>query len=231
MEEYLKLLPPEFSNFKRSIIKKSILRNIETLYKLLNETTLYDKRVFEKSDIVNWVINSHEGKFKEAKNFIPNVDYKYFLKESYENNSEILEDQKREIEFNMSYLRQNWSCWKDRLDVKNGIINKFDIDSDGFLSTSRGSLCCNFIPVKNGINGEINDKIELFNPRNNKIEIFTILKINEEDNSYRCINSKNEIKYLIDHQNVKDAYSALFPINKEIYSGWWNKILINNYKK
>lgn len=222
MEDYLKLLPSEFTNFKRSIIKKSILFSIERLFEKLNNTPIFNGRFFSKEDVVNFVLNHRS---KEKFDYIPHLTgMKFYTDDYWSTEKNIIDDYK-------SFLIQNWMLYEERIKVKNKtLVDKFDIDSDGFPSTSRGSLCCNFIPVKNGINSEINDEIELFNPRNNKIEIFTILKINEEDNSYRCINSKNEIKYLIDHQNVKDAYSALFPINKEIYSGWWNKILINNKK-
>lgn len=221
MEDYLKLLPSEFTNFKRSIIKKSILFSIERLFQKLNNTPIFNGRIFSKEDVVNFVLNHRS---KEKLDYIPNLTGMKFYTDDY------WSDEKNIIDAYKSFLIQYWMLYEERIKVKNKtLVDKFDIDSDGFPSNSRGSLCYLYTPVRNGLNSNVNDVIELFNPRSKKTEIFTVTGIRKEGETinYQCKNTKNEFVYFIDEEDVKDAYSALFPINKELYSGWWNKILIN----
>jgi hypothetical protein len=224
MNEHLKLLPIEFSNFKRSIIKKSILDDIDALFILLNNTKLYNK-TFTKSDIVNYINNIGNKNYEEAKNYIPDVDYNFFLKEMFDNANTSIGKEKEEIDKHISYLIQSWDAYLDRIKVKNKVIDSYDIESTGFPDLSRGSVCSNFIPGQglDNLNCSINNTILLTNPRNKKTIHAEILRI--QKNRYEC-KIDNKIYYLIDREEIVDAYSALFSINKEIYSGWWNRTLI-----
>ena len=246
---YLDLLPKEFSKSKRGIIIKDILEHVDEAHKVLNDSGLFD-RVITKEDIVRFMMRGVKySNFFLAYKFIPRVNdmdiwmrfwdelRKREVQPSEKEKSKLMDEFHKENkeEFDkynnvsccIQWLNQSWESYEARQKVKEGtLVHNYDIEKNGFPRTSRGNLCYLFIPIKGEFPKNATGNIDLYNPRKKKNETFTNLEYNKEDNTYACINPKGKKVFLAPYDEVEGAYSDLFAINKEIYSGWWNKIMI-----
>lgn len=97
---------------------------------------------------------------------------------------------------------------------------------NGMIRSSRGNLCYYYTPVRGLTKTEEND-INVYNPRSKKHFNLKILNDSLKDEClYRCVDENGKIYYITSETNVCNAWDALFKINKDLYRGWWNKILI-----
>lgn len=243
-KNYMDILPAEFKTFKKSILKRQVLRYIDSTTQFLNTCGLYKGRIFDKKEVVRYMMRGTDySNFYLAYMFIPRKDstslwMKYaisYRKEtgkdpSYEEfakkDNEILETY-RELEYQLQCLKQVWEQYEDRQKVKKGkLVKDYDIEKDGFPRTSRGNMCYLFIPVKGKFPKNKAGNFKLYNPRSKKEETFEIISYKSEDEIYSCLNEKGKKVFLADYQSVADSWDALFASNKEVYSGWWNKVMI-----
>jgi hypothetical protein len=245
---YLDLLPPDFKNFKRSIIKRTILRYIDLVTDFLNNCSLYDGRVFDKKEVVRYMMKGTAySNFYLAYKFIPRKSsdslwMKYVaenkptnfkdkqldnLYEKFENENKDVIKEYRDLEHHLQCLKQAWESYEDRQKIKKGeLVNSYDMEDDGYPRTGRGALCYLFTPVKGNLPENKKGTFNLYNPRNKKNLEYKILGYKKEDKIYSCLDENGKKVFLISHQEVADAFDCLFTSNKEIFSGWWNKTLI-----
>ena len=242
---FMDILPKEFSSFKRGIIKREILENIDDAEKILNASGLFD-RVITKKDIVRYMMRGTKYcNFYLANKFIPRTDQmdvwaKFWKTEdsksskakkekamaAFRKANEAAFDKHHKVTHCLSLLTQAWESYENRQKIKaGGLVHEYDMEDNGFPSTSRGCMCYLFIPVKGNFPVNAKGFLRLHNPRSRKTEKFKILKYNKEDNIYACNNPQGKKVFLAPFEDVADSYDALFDINKEIYSGWWNKTM------
>lgn len=244
-KEFMDALPKEFLIRKSGDIKNSVFKSIDKAFEILNKTKAFEGRIFTKLEIVKYMLwikpNFHLAwlfiprmdstrlwmnyikKNKEEKLSEKNLD-KLYKKFEIENKAEIIELQ--ELEFAMRGLEQSWELFLNRIDVKNGTFSR-DIQPNGFPRTGRGNLCYSFIPVKGNYPLKKVDEFKLYNPRTKKDLVYKILAYDLEDEIYKCLSEKGKEVFLEKHSNIENAYSDLHSVNKEIFSGWWNRILIS----
>lgn len=249
---YLDILPPEFSNYSRSIIKGGILRKIDKVTDLLNNSTLYEGRVFDKKEVAMYMMLGYDD-FHLSNMIIPRKDIFSFAEDEYtalykdeslvkddrdKGRDKIREKYKKEIDEmdllsrELDWCRDTYDTYTSRQKVKRGeLVHSFDMEKDGWPSDSRGAVCYLFIPVKGEFPTGEQSVISLLNPRNKKVYDYKVLGYKKEGGgTYMCENEKGNKVFLIPHETVEHAYDALFSVNKEIYSGWWNKTMIINNK-
>lgn len=241
---YLELLPKIFNT--NSYIGKHILKCIDGLFEFINKCTLYDGQQFTKEDIVHWMLSGTKyHHFYLARFFIPqkssmhlwskwymdNID-KYpkddkddtMYKDYRLANNEILEEYE-ELEGYLNGLEKYWENFQERVAVKTR-TRDFEIEADGFPRQGRGNMCYAYYPVKGDIaNLEIDGVYNFYNPRSKKDVELKILEKRPTDNEYKCLMNGQEI-FICEYEEVEESWSCLFTINKQIYSGWWNRTLI-----
>jgi hypothetical protein len=230
---FLDILPPEFKTFKRSIIKKEIIEHIGRITKMLNESPVYKDMTFTDFQVTRYML-ARRTNLHLAWKYIPNrhsmdlnIDPK--LKGLNKKEREKLWNAYEKISQELRWLMDSWDMWEKRQRIKRGEpASSYDTDKDenGIPRTGRGNLCSLFTPIKGKwIKGQ-KGTLKLFNPRNKKTITLRIKKFVKDENVYICLNNKGKEIFLTDYETVNNAWDALFPANKEIFSGWWNKILI-----
>jgi hypothetical protein len=237
-KDYMDLLPPEFRTFKRSIIMRDVLLRIDEVTRVLNECGLYGDRVFDKKEVVRYMLciasGSEERHYGVAKMFIPKEDFfsMYVDRLHRKSKGQVVEDvpgdqeTHENVERWLSYLKQSWEAYLSKKHIQQGIVEEGDLEEDGYPRASRGNLCGIYLPVENLCNaGKKAKKLTLYNPRSKKDEVYTVEGYKAEDGVYKCINPKGKTVFLADADEVRDAWDCLFPINKEIFGGWWNRIM------
>ena len=250
-KNFMDILPSEFKNFKRSIIKRNILHYIDKVTKYLNESGIYDIKFTEKEVVRYMMTGTDYSNFYLAYMFIPHKDesslwMNYIYKNREKNldkkklnglrakfeaeNKEILKKY-QELNHLLSGLSESWTQYKDRQKIREGkLVNDYDIEKDGFPRCGRGNMCYLFIPVKGHWPKDKKGTFKLKNPRNGKTFNYKIEKYKEEDNIYMCLNEDGKKVFLAVHDEINSCWDALFTVNKEIYSGWWNKTMISKEK-
>jgi len=251
---YLELLPKDLLSKSRSIIKSDILRSIDETYKWLMESPFYEDKTITKErltlylmigrDYDNFYLSKlfiyvpspfefttkmfvHINKLESESGVKFTEDQKDKLMDEFRKDNKELQDYYYEAERILDFFKNNWDPYKNRQDVKQGkLVHSYDMGEDGFPVANRGTLCYLFIPVKNfdQINKDLNH-VGLYNPRKKTKEIFTNVKYKEGENIYSAVNEKGKKVFFADFEDVNNSWDALFSINKEIYSGWWNRIL------
>lgn len=249
---YLELLPKDLISKKRSLIKTHILKSIDSTYEWLLHSPFYNENPITKEQITLYMmVGTGYSNYKLAWKIIPkinsmskemeyynqNPNWKDLSKEEEiklhdkwrEDNKEIL-DYHADLDMKLSYLRQVWEPYVNRNKIKKGLlVSDHDMEDDDFPRTSRGSMCYLFHPIKNFKNIPHSTKeLTMFNPRSKKDIILTDLIYKKEDDIFSAIDPKGKKIFLADYQAVADSWDDLFSINKAIYSGWWNRILIFN---
>ncbi len=238
---FLDILPAHFKNNKRSLIRRGIMERIDEVTTYLNECPLYEGRIFDKKEIVRYVMSSvddyelslcfipYKGhisiwmKHYEANNFVPTTPAE---NQAYRDKNEKDFELCDELDLTLRFFRQMWQTYEDWLLVRNNAPTRYsELGKDGFPRTSRGNLCYYFIPVKGGFPPNLSE-ITLFNPRTKKDVQITSMEYKASDNIYSGMLDGKKV-FLADYESIDDAWSDLFDVNKEIYSGWWNKVLIN----
>jgi len=229
---YLDILPADLVRLKRSIIKTDIVEGIKRATQTLNESSLFDGRKFTEVEVTRFMFAQEEGKHHVAWLFIPpkSTTELYFRDKNF---SKLPDVEKRKysepyekIEHDLQWLRQSWDAWISRQNIKAGkMAHDYSVEKDGRPRTGRGNLCSVYTPVKGWKKNE-KGTIKLFNPRNKKNVLLTIDKYVREDDVYICTDEQGKKFYLTSFESVEEAWSCLFSINKEIFSGWWNKTLI-----
>lgn len=246
------VLPPFFSENKKGFIVKPTISKIKNITKLLNECSDYFNKTFTEVDVARYLLLSLKDNWELAFEFIPYIDdnhiipimdyyvsngedIKEFLKlnieEREKKNDEICEyynipqDKLKTLKWEIKSLEELGQSYRLRMDVKNNVIDKSDWGEGSYPRLGRGSICRYYIPVK-GLTDKESGELFLVNPRSKKNETFKIKSQIENISAYVCCNSKGNEVYLIEHGEVVVAYDTLFPINKEIYAGWWNRTLI-----
>lgn len=128
---------------------------------------------------------------------------------------------------NLTYAVQDYDNVIKRINIKLKKYDEDSFDNDKMPSLNRANLCSMYIPVDElSFKHNIGDNIKCINDRTKKIIEFKITKRKFDDNyTYECVDKNNKIYWITSYDNVKDAWDCLFPINKDIYSGWWNKTL------
>lgn len=247
----LDILPPEFRRTKRSIIKRGFLGAVKETTEHLNQCPLYEGRVFTEKEVARYgMTGTSYSNFYLAYQFIPKKDsmdfsMKFFDQwrgkgtdeeqkaalKKYHDDNKATYGLYQELDYHLRRVIEAWEAYESRQKVKQGKpVNNYDIEKDGFPRTGRGSLCSLFVPV----NGDFRKKqyapgtIELYNPRTRKAEVWEITRYKKEDNVYEALTSKGKKVFLADYQDVANAWDALFSINKEIFSGWWNRVMYLN---
>ncbi len=233
---YMDILPPEFKTFKRSIIKHQIIEAIKTTTKFLNECSLYDGRVFTELEVARYTMRgTMYNNFYLAQLYIPRKDsIKLHYSKEFKYDELPEEEQNRlrkpydDLSQHLQWLKQSWEAWESRLRVKAGKGDEFNeqLEENGAPRTGRGNLCSIFTPVKGKWLKDQKGVIKMLNPRNKKIIKLTIEKYIEDEDIYICVNEQGKKMYLTSFESVEEAWSCLYDINKEIFSGWWNKTLI-----
>ncbi len=216
---YLDILPKEFKTFKRSIIKHEILFYLNKTETILNEVDFYRNRKFDKKDVVRYMMFYSDNKFELSYKFIPPIDFPFAERDKY-----------REIERSLNFLKQSWDSFLARQKISKGqVVQSFDIEKDGYPRTGRGAMCYLFTPIEGNYPTNLKDTFKLYNPRSKKDVTFKILGTKNEGSIfiYKCENEKGKIVFLSPYDEIEGAYDCLFPINKETYSGWWNRTLIS----
>jgi hypothetical protein len=230
---FLDILPAEFKTYKRSLIKREIIDHIGRITKLLNESPVYKDMKFTEFQVTRYMLARRKN-FYLAWKYIPNRttldlrfddNYKKMSEEEKIKIREFLNEMSQEL----SWLMDSWKMWEQRQRIKQGkSAHDFDMDEDenGIPRTSRGNLCSIYTAVKGKWLKNQKGPLKLFNPRNKKTITLTIEKFVESENVYVCLDNKGKKIFLTDYESVDDSWDALFAANKEIFSGWWNKILI-----
>jgi hypothetical protein len=245
---YLDILPAGFKNFKRSILKRQVMFYLDKVAEILNTTSIYEGRVFDKKEIVRYMMRGTSySNFYLAYKFIPkktsdSLWMKYAGKhnaqgqeqidalwDSFEaENKDILKEYQK-LENALQCLTQVWEQYESRLAVQNGTHDR-DIEKDGYPRTGRGNMCYSFIPVRGKYPKNKKGTFELYNPRTKKDVTLTILGYKKEDEIYKCLTEEGKEVFLDTEANISNAYSDLHDSNKEIYAGWWNRTLISREK-
>ena len=243
-KDLYEILPAEFRNRKRGIIYKDILNNIEAITKMLNELPEFKGiRTFDIKEVAYYGLVKNNYCLKKL--LIPISDYNGWFAEYVEATKgrdlseekdkkladEIRESYKHqaveELKHRLQYLKELWDSYEQRKRVQQGLLaHSYDMEDDGFPRTSRANLCGFYIPIKGKFKPE-GDKFILFNPRKKKEEIYKVLEYKEEDDVYKCKSPSGKEVFFCTLDDTESSWDALFSINKEIFSGWWNKILIN----
>jgi len=233
---YMDILPPEFKNFKRSIIKRQIIEAIRSTTKFLNECPLYDGRVFTELEVARYTMRGTKySNFYLAHLYIPRRDsikLHYSKEFKYDELPEEEQNKLRkpydDLSYHLQWLKQSWEAWESRLRVKEGKGDELsdELESHGAPRTGRGNLCSVYTPVKGQWLKDQTGVIKMLNPRNKKSINLTIEKYVKSDDIYICVDEKGKKFYLTSFESVEEAWSCLFDINKEIFAGWWNKTLI-----
>lgn len=247
IKNFMDILPADFKKTKRSPIKRTILLYIDKVTGLLNSCGLYDGRVFDKKEVVRFMMRGEKySNFYLAHKFVPKkydssslwFSYVNKHKKGDEDNYDELYEKFREenkellvvydeLSHTIQCMSQCWEQYEDRQKIKDKkLVNDYDIEEDGFPRTGRGNMCYLFVPVKGKFPKNAKGSLTLFNPRIKKSVTYTKLKYKAEDNIYSCLNEKGKKVFLADHSEIKDSYNCLFASNKEIYSGWWNRTMI-----
>lgn len=234
-KNYIDILPPEFKDFKRSLIKRDILKAIDSAHECLNTCGLYNGRIFDKKEVVRYMMSITKNFFLAhcfvpRKNFMNDVIFRD--REKKFDKLPVLEQRKleepyEELSSNLQWLKQCWEAYESRLNVKAGkMAVSYDKEEDGLPCTSRGNMCSVFTAVKGKWEKDKSGSLTLYNPRNKKKVTLTIDKYVKNEDVYICTDLAGKKVYLSSHESVSDAWDALFAVNKEIFSGWWNKTLI-----
>lgn len=227
---YLQLLPVEFSTFKRSIIKRQILQSIASCTKFLNEARLHGEKVFTEKDVTFYMLyctkNTHL-----ANCFIPRrSSMELFRQPGFENLSEEEQNIKLkpyyDYDHHLQWLKQSYEAYESQQRVKAGLSAHVWEKAEDVPRTSRGNLCSVYTAVDGVWQTNKTGQIVLKNPRTKKNVVLQIEQYVKEDNVYICHDEKNNKIYLASIEDVKEAWSCLFDVNKEIFSGWWNRTLI-----
>jgi hypothetical protein len=248
-KDWLDIFPEPFKKMKRGIIRRVVLSSINRAFKFINSCSLYEGKVFDRKDVVRYMLAMNENKHHLAWCFIPHKssfsvisdftnsikDQNLTKEEEAKKFNEFFENSKLydvydELERNLRYPNQCWDAYESRQKIKNGkLIEEWDIEKDGYPSTSRGALCYLYIPVKGEYPKDATGTWILTNPRNGKDEQYKIINSKTEGNTtaYRCLNSKGKEVFMYPHREIECAFIDLFDINKEIFSGWWNRTLIS----
>lgn len=232
---FMDILPSEFTGFKRSLIKRDILNAIDSAHEYLNECNLYNGRVFDKKEVVRYMMTGTKyTKFYLAYLFIPrkdffhdvrfrNPDFKTFPKEEQDK----IETPYTELSHRLQWLKQCWEAYEQRLNIRAGkMAHDYDKEESGVPRASRGNMCSVYTPVKGKWETDLSGTITLFNPRSKKKVKLTIEQYVKNDDTYVCSDPNGKKFYLTSHKSVADSWDCLFAVNKEIFSGWWNKTLI-----
>ena len=226
-KNYMDLLPQDFSNFHRSIIKRDILAHIDRVTDHLNNCPLYDGRVFDKKDVVRYML-SYTDNYTLARMFIPHKSsMALYAKEAdlppkqFKAKEKLYEDLQIEIQ----WLSQSWNLYLQKQMILNKDIVSGDFEDDGFPRASRLNLCWMFVPVDGKWRKNKKGTVELYNPRSKKDETYKLLEWKAEDNVYKAENPKGEVVFLCKFQDAYDCYDALFSVNKELVHGWWTRKL------
>ena len=240
-KSYLEILPKDIT--KKSLINRLLLDTVEGVYKTLKSLPLYSSmHNVTKEDIVMYMMFG-EDSYLHDNMFIPRAAKYEHWNKLCNNLSQREIDELRDSyfkehdeEFNKydhakSYIRQlktMWGHYTDRKKIANGeLVNKWDMEANGYPSTSRGAMCYLFIPVKGKFPFKVNEdkSINLYNPRKKKTEVFTNVEFNDEEYIYSCLNPTGKKVFLAPYDSIEESYSCLFTINKAIFSGWWNKVM------
>lgn len=242
---YMDLLPTEFRN-KKNLLITDVLEYIDRTTEFLNNCSLYDGRKFDKKEVVRYMMRGTDySNFYLARLFLPRKDssdiWGSYCSKWYKENPEkklpeglygVFAEENKEIlkvyqdlETNLYWLIDGWKRYKNRKEVKDETYSR-DIEKDGFPRTGRGNLCYSFVPVKGGLPKNKKGELNLINPRNKKNVTYKILEYKPEDGVYKCLDEKGKTVFLIDHEIVAEAWDCLHDVNKEIFSGWWNRTLI-----
>lgn len=247
-KDYKDILPSIFKTFKRSIICTSILKEIDKLYNVILERQDIYPHIVSKSNIVRWL--QYEDNYKLKNLFMPSAErisnrlYMDFCnKEEKENKDNVnytldgvyerfeeqykdLSDRLREIDYWQCILKQDWGTYLNKENKKKGELDPSDLEDSNYPRLSRGNLCYYYIPIK-GLGKDESGGITCLNPRTKKKKRFTIINQLENDYpAYKCVDGMGKECFIADWEEVNEAWDCLFSINKEIYSGWWNKTLI-----
>lgn len=197
---YLDILPEEFKNVKRGVIIKNILNAIEyahekTGYSLVEIARLTKRCIEEERKVITIRGNGEES--DNAK----------------------------------QWLWQQIDSYIMRKRVQRGdLCYPYDM-KDGWPLTDRGCLCYLYTPIKGKLEGKVGETITLFNPRSKKDVELEIVDSKMPTDWYRntlmlkCVDSDGKEYFLIEKFQIDEAWDALYPSNKEIYWGWWNKVL------
>lgn len=233
---FMDILPPEFKTFKRSIIKRQILKAIDMTTRFLNACPLYDGRVFTELEVTRYMMRGTAySNFHLAHLYIPRRDsirLHYDKSLNYDKLPEEEQEKLRkpydDLSSHLQWLKQAWEAYESRKRVKAGKGDDLsdELEESGAPRTGRGNLCSIYTPVKGKWLKDQRGVIKMFNPRNKKTVELTIEKYVKSDDVYICTNDKGKKVYLTSFESVEEAWSCLYDINKEIFSGWWNKTLI-----
>lgn len=243
VEKYKHLFPEEIFN-KKSFLYKHFIKNLEKIISKFNnfinntDTELISVLVnsnISNEDIINHIINYRNPAKRKSIKTIIYADFVFFkLYDKLKGDSSLIDkwreinkdkiNEAKEIEQYIAYAVQDYDLIKVKLDKINRLIDETDIEEDGMPRLGRGSLCRYYIPIK-GLNNsyKINDKIVCYNPRNKKEIQYTITKIKENGDAYEVIDNRMKRYWFASYEDIQNAWSDLFSINKDIYSGWWNK--------
>ena len=215
-KDLLNILPIEFKRKSKGLIKKQLLTYFEQTPKILNESGLYKNRTFTNKDIARFAMLRRDN-YKLALEFWPKP-YLTFRTDS---------EKERELEHYQNLVSQIYDMFLARQAVKNKqLVNSYDIEKDGYPSTGRGSLSYLFTPIIGNLPTDLKEGDQLL--CTNKKGFETTLTIIEQRPEYEYIykakHNKIEI-FITNHSLIQSSYSDLFPANKEIFAGWWNRNL------
>lgn len=243
---YTEILPKDFN--PTSYIGKQVMSQIDMFHNFINTCPLYKGQVFTKENVVHYMLSYFQPlSFYLAEKFIhkPNstdllIQFIKLKKDSgtdvsdesfsenfekFEATQNITRDTYNDLDKEFRYLEDIWSTWKQRTAIKNRTAD-FEIEEDGFPRQGRGNMCYAYHPIQGDIrNLEIGKTYTCTNPRSKKEVELTILSKRGDQSEYKCLLKGKEI-FICEYGEVEECYSCLHPINKVIWSGWWNRTLI-----
>ncbi|QOV08431.1 hypothetical protein Kirov_232 [Bacillus phage Kirov] len=101
------------------------------------------------------------------------------------------------------------------------------VDGYAYPTERRGTLCKEYTAVRNfkAYKFEAGQEIT-FKTAKGKAKRAIVIHVDSAGNRMIIREvGKKKVKLIVDNQVIADSYSALFPCNKKIYAGWWNKRL------
>lgn len=215
-KNYLDILPEDIVSKKKSIISLNILYPLERL-----EEMIKGNKQLQDLISINRLLRYamfYSKNYDLASKFYNEYKIPFYI------NDNILDEFRKHV----AILRQGYEAYNNKKSVKNGeLVHSWDMESDGYPSTSRGSSCYLFIPIKGDFPENKTGNWLLHNPRTKKDVTYEILGYKNEDYIYKCKDPKGKIVFFMAYSSVAGSYSDLFDINKEIYTGWQKKVLIS----
>lgn len=227
---YMEVLPIEVQkllNKKRSIIVRNFNNSVYKILKLINEfkNEFPSEIAFEDVNgtwVVKCVLSCYDNTNKQSlfEKFPKGWDY--FPSKDVRDKLDLIETEFFNLIESYNYLLQVLQK-KNKKPLNSWGIN---INENGMIVSSRGNLCYYYIPVR-GLTKHEGDAINVYNPRSKKHFTLRVVNDLEKDESlYKCVDEHNNTFYIASESVVSIAWGELFAINKELYWGWWNKILI-----